>query len=1078
MSFTISQELLIPTFGADKTTSGNYTKATRGFTATGVEFPDEGLSTTSKMELITGFIPNQNASSQTLTLPSVSVSDNTPTPFVMSIRPVNIDTPNILTRGSDSTDSTVYESMNYDANNSTEVDRTSYLFSQVKLGPSTDLQINGKVPVAQYGFKYKLGTDANYTAPADDEVDDDVSASSTTYGYWPVKTTIQAVGTSFDAFILKSGSPVPNDDVLQDLSGHAIKFSEMDDIADSNNKFLSDYLVSPTNQQIVKELTTDNIYFSANSSIPEGTIVFIDQFVHGSVEGVPSTNGTTTTYPTPYSSIQYAYGFYPSYMMQFDAGSTIDVPVTLYDGFSVPAGFSVEAGATTNDITLDTDGTTHIAPITTNLSLANVRADPGFLLPDSVVLSGVILNSSKASIKKGTSSAQMQPMPLGASSDTVHTLNGIQILDGFSLPSELEFISSYETPNDITTHRGTLISKGSILPKGSKSLEGAQIEGELIISAGSAVTDDFDISTPFVITESSSSHLSLDVGTKLKAPFVLPPGTEVTDGNLLPAAFKILMSMGVVLKAGMELLTGTVFGAGAMLYGNIGFKPNGCIPARSTLYGTISIPTGSKLEKDAILNVPLPVPKGVKFNTGDTLHSGTTIREGTSLPPMQDLSSQAGPASASSSGPLSTFTDATSGIQYLVVKAKTAFMSGFIFPVGSILSKTAGNTYFIGTTSGGSADATNGTGTGIAYDLQDGEFSFDTRDRSPAASNFKFSPGIATDSLIVLLTDVVFDTDMLLPLESIDADAGSLLAMNEPFTLISDLVLTSDYVVHGNNSVMWPASQPIPTDFVFSSSYTFTSPGSGTQLDKKLQFNVRTTNEYVLDILTSTSYIKLPPSGYKLESGIKLGLDQAIAGSGGTTNHALKTTIELPKGTKLDTSDGKVVLQHPMSVEDDFTIGASIDTYPRIFLQNGLSLLSGNKTPGDIHVNSGTGLPKNIILPQSVVLAADHVVSEPTYTIPQYSSLEKGTKLSRRTKFPKGFVTPDKIKLHPFLSLTEATSFIVNEENEFSGDIKYPYLVDANGQMGFMKLDNREALNKIAALQSLVEALQINLENH
>lgn len=1062
MSDTTPQELLVTSFGANKTTSGNYTKASRGFTARRLQFPEEGLSTTNKMELITGFTPKHNANTQSVTLPSVSVSDNTPSPFVMSIRPVQTTSPNLYRVKDD--DSTSLQSMNYDFDNSTEVDRTSYLFSQTKLGSSVDLHVTGKVPLAQYGFKYTTGgsgTPTTYgstngmsgsptptlTSPNNSSVDADVAAGCTTYGYWPVKTTIQAVGTLYDSFILKAGSPVLGDDVLQDLSGHAVKFSDMNDISDGSGNFLADFLVTPSKYQIVKAFTTNNVTFKANSSIPEGTLVFIGDFV--------STSSTPA-----YTSVQYAYGVYPSYLMKFYEGTVIDVPVTLYDGFSVPAGFIAEAGTTTNDV----DSTI----ITSTCSLSNVRAEPGFLLPADVNLTRVVLNGSKSSIKKGTSSAQMQPIPLGASCDSVQTLNGVQLLTNASLPSELEFTSRYETPNDISTHRGTLLTKGSILPKGAKTLEGAQIVGELIISSGSTVTDDFDIDTPFVITDSNTSQQQLSVGAKLKAPFVFPPGTQITNGNILPAAFKILMSMGVSLAAGMELVVGTIFGAGAMLYGNLGFKPNGCIPARSTLYGTVTIPTGSKLEKDTTLNVSLPVPNGVKFHTNDTLHAGTTIREGTPLPPMQDLSAQAVPATGSVVGPLSTFTD--SGIQYLVVKAKTAFMAGFVLPVGSILSKTntAGTTYRLGIGSG----ATNYTsGTGSSYTLQSGEFSFDTRDRSPAASDFTFTVGVPTDTLIVLLTDVVFDTDIVLPLAYLDVEAGSLLAMNEPFTLASDLVLSNDYTVHGNNTVMWPANNPIPSDFVFGSPYTFTAPSGGTQLDKKLQFNFRTTNDYIYDILTSSSYVKLPPSGYKLESAIKLAVDQPVAGSG---IHALKTTVELAKGSKLNTTGGRVTLQHPMPVEDDFTVGAAITSFPRIFLQNGLSLLAGHTTPGDIHVTSGTGLPKNVNLPQSVTLSTDHTVAEDDYTIPQYSVIESGSKLSRRTSFPSGFSTTDTVKLYPFLSLTSENLFIVNEENEFSSDIQYPYLVnESSNQMDFMKLDNRGSLQEIKTLRALIEALQL-----
>lgn len=1082
MSQTVLSELFA-SFGGDVTTSGP-TNANRGFTARQVTMPDEGFSTNKDMEMIDGFSAPGRSDAQTLTLPFVNVSEDSPGPVVLSIRPSKRGAlANLYRQKTSTSGSGDLQSLNYTADpndndseaDSIDVDRSSLLLSQVTLGSKIGLLVTGKVTVYQTGAKglrqttsgtaisgkpTTYGSNAGATGSTVEALTAD--ADGAIYGYWEAETTIQSVMTDYGMMVLKAASAVLGDDVLQTLDGKAVKFSEMEGIA-SGGLFLNDFLISSSKYQIVKSFTSKNIYFPPQTSVPEGTIVSFGEFVPGTngnlAIGESNNNTTCDRY------IQYSYNNYPKLNLSFFEGSKIDVPVTLYDGCSIPAGMVAASGTTVDD----KDGTI----ITTNLVLSDVRAPIGTLLPGEVDLVGVVLEGDRASIKAGMSSAQLQNLPLGSKTTKAQVLNGAVFPASSSLPSDLTLLTTTELSVPVVGTKGTLVKAGSVLPKGAITLEDAVIRDGFVIVIGSTVSDEFNVSTPFVVTDSATSGVALGAGATLKAPFIFPPSTQITDDNVLPAPFKVLMSMGTTLSAAMEIAAGSFFGAAATLYGDVKFSPTGLIPALSTLHGSFVLPTATKLEKDTLMNVSVPVPPGSKFHTGDTLFTGTSIREGTPLPLFQNGADQAGPAyvSGDAVGPLTKFTEG--GILYLVVKARTTFMAGSFLPVGSILSKksTPGHTGSLGT------DVDNGANQGSAsdYTINAGEYSTDTRDKSPAAQDFTFVAGEATTQLVQTLTDINFDSDMVIPVDLMDPDFTAFLALQEPFTLVADLVLTEDYFVRGNKAVMWPAGHPLPFDFVFSGPFNFTTPNSGTPLNKDIQFNVRTSDEFFGGVLTtSDSYIKLPYKGYRLVTPIKLGVDQPVASTG---THALKSTVELAKGTKLSTTAGFITTQQPMQVDGDFVLGADITNFPRIFLPKGIRLLAGQVTPGEIQVGAGQGLPKNVTLSQSVTLAADHIISETTYTFPMYTVLAAQSTLARRTNFPSGLTLEDMVKIGPFLSLGSSNIFMVNEENRFTGDIEYPYVVDVNGVMQFPRLDARGLIVDFENLQAVVQALQAQFGN-
>ena len=1076
MSNTIQPDIQPNSYGGSFTALAPKSVATSGFTARTLTSSYQGMITTSKMELLNGFTPADNSSTQKLTFPLLSISENSSDGVLMSVHPATAGTTPSLYRENNSTGQSL-ESMNYDATANgvgTGFDRTTYTFSQTRLG-NKYLRLGGTISAYQTKA-YILNANGTTGSPTTYGANSGLNGGSvssantnTDYGHWPVTVTIQALLVSYEKFVLKAGSPVLADDVLQDMNDKQVKFSEMIGIADINGNFVNDFVVDPALYQIVKQFSTNDISFHSGSAIPEGTTISVGNYVPGAISGTftSAVDLSSTSNGQPNYFMQYYYANYPTYQFKLSPGTVVDVAFTILDGYSVPSGMIAESGSTTDFV----DGTI----ITSPLVLTNVRAEAGFQVPgdpsnpnNQTVLTGLITEGKRAKYPKGMSSSLYQPALVGLSTKEPLDLNGIEFPAGSSLESDMTIVDTYELPVSLSTHRGTKLSKGTYIPKGSKTLGGATIEGELLIDRGSTVTSDFEVSSPFIIEASASGSNSLQSGTLIKGPFEFPVGTQLTSGNVLPAALKIITAMGVTLDSGMKLLTGTIFGSSFCLYGDVGFDPSAIIPALSTLYGTFTLPRGTKLEKEFNINVPLPIPDRTKFHSGDKIPIGTVFREGGSLPPISDISEQAGTAWTSGNpvGPLTKFTDTTVGETYIVVKANTALLPGFIIPSGSYLStqSTPGTTGSLKLATGGTYNTT--------FDLQAGSFSRDNSVRGPSESDIVITPGTPTDAMIVMLTDVVFPTDLLVPLSEIDPESGKYLSLNESFTLIQDLILPSDFTVRGPNTALWPGNYPIPTDFVFSSSYTFTASGSGSSISKKIQLNVSTTSEFVNGVMGSSSHIRYPAAGYKLETPVKLGVNQPVANAG---SNATKSTIELVSGTEILTT-APITLILPMKSTNDFTVEADLTDFPRIFAPSGLKLLAGQTTPGDIHVTNGSPLPKNVTLNQGVTLSADHLICEDDYTLQPYTVLGSGSVLKRLTSFTNGLRISGKVTLGPILSLQSSDVFYFMEDSTFNTTLYYPLLFDSSvNKVKGLAVDVRDALVHLEQLKQQIELLEMQV---
>lgn len=1050
--------LNISQYGGDVNITELVSIAKNGVSMATLTFPDEGATTTSDLTLLGGFTAPANSQTQILNLSSFSVDPNSGSSAVFNIRSTN----EYMSRQVEDVGNSDMEPLDtLDVQASV---RDQYVFTSTTLG-LRGMRFNGFVPAYVPGGHVVTATASTMTSgPSTLNATGNASGTGATtvtnnlmvddpngtiYGRQPVQTTIQALTTQYETFTLKAGSEAPDDETLSSVAtGLLVRISTLG-ITDSSGNFLSDFVVDPTVYSIVKSFTTGDVYFPAGSVMPEGTTVALGAFINGDTV----LNGTTVRFAYPY-------GNYPKLSFKFSRGSIIENQVDILDGYQLPGGQVVPAGSNTSDLPEDGD----------NLTLPDLIATVGFQLMEDTELTGVIPTDKYVTIPAGLTSRLMQPL-LHAKTDTDLALQQSIYLPGTALESELTLNGETPVIDSINAAGGSIFKAGTKLYRGGQSIAGGLINGPLTIPSGTEVTDRTDISTPFVVNDSSTDTTTLDVGTVLKAPFQFPVGLHFPSGNTLPSLLKIVTSMGVTLANNMILAAGSAFGTNGTIFGNVGFSPTSTIPALSTLDGSFTFPAGTSFPSNFSTTASIPIPGGYTFPPGTIIPAGASFKEGASIPNISDITSQAGPASngTTPAGPLSKTADG----QYIIVKAHTTFLPLFKFPVGSVMSYAAG----AGLTSSltDAQAATGGTSiraTVTSYDLAPASYSLDEGQNAPGQDTFTFTCGAPTMSLVVMLADTTLPYDVLIPTAEIEDNFGSHLSFNEAFVLINDITLTNPYTVNGANNVYWPSGANLPADFTLTAPYTIIFNSS--TISKPIQLNVPTSAQFVTGIMSSSASVKYPPAGYTLTQPIRLAIDQPVASSGA---NATKSFVTLAPGTQLMLagSPSYVTLAVRMPVTTNFTVAARFDTYPRFELPSGIILLAGSRTPGDIFVGSGSPMPSNLVLTNDVILASDLTVPEEGYTLVQWSVLAAGSVLARETVFPEGAHFSD-VVVSPILSLSTPNTFIIDAGEQLSSTIKQPYLFNTvSKNVPLLRVDARGLIGQIADLSTSNTALQGNV---
>ena len=170
---------------------------------------------------------------------------------------------------------------------------------------------------------------------------------------------------------------------------------------------------------------------------------------------------------------------------------------------------------------------------------------------------------------------------------------------------------------------------------------------------------------------------------------------------------------------------------------------------------------------------------------------------------------------------------------------------------------------------------------------------------------------------------------------------------------------------------------------------------------------------------------------------------------------------------------GFIKLIVPMVSQNEFKVIATLTKFPRITATNGIRMLKGHSTPGEIHVNQGVGLPKNITLSTEVTIATDHIMTGSEFTIKKLSKLTSGTIFEVNSSFPSGMTVNTDVILGPIKSLGSANVFTIIPSGPFGSDMTVLLLINvATGKLELPTFDNRDLISSNQSLTERIELLE------
>lgn len=1060
------------------TDSLNVVEADHGFTANTAIMPGVPSSTIAELFQIGRFTAPYTSKAQVVSLPEVLVPAGSQT-VNLSIRPV---TGYLMRSEGDGTDTSNGVSDNLvrvDDDSVGDTDRDKIVLSNLTIG-TKDLDLSGSFTLGGPDSKVVTFTGVPNALPSGTYASPTLGSNSGSAVAGPdgglltvtVKTTIQA-GVPFNKFVIKKGYPLPNDSTCVDSTGSLIEFSKLEGLVNSSGNLLDEFIIDNTVYQFVAPFQSAGIVFPALTTVPEGTLVELTYGTFTSGSG-----GDTTTASNNSSGekiILYAYGAMPQFTIELSSGSLIQSLVNLYDGSSVPPGFRFKTGTSFSDVSSLSDSNYHV-------HFRNVVGTSGFQIAPGTVLEYVVPTASSSSIKSGMTSACAVSLPAGAStSSPLNVENGVSFPPSSSLVSSMTIKEHLEIDTSVVAAKDSVLGAGTKIASGSSSLEGAIITTALTLDSENTVSDEYDVPSAFTII----ADAVLDVGSEIRDA-ILPTNTEITVNNILPAALKITTSMGVSLLAGAELLVGTVMGSNFQLKGNFGFSPKGTIPAFSSITGTFELPARTHLKAGALFTTTdVPMPDGSIILRGGLLPKGFIFGEGSRLPEF-DLSTQLPSITdtfASSYPLVLDSNDVGSGTEtdYVRIGSGSVLVSGFLLQKGSVFStKTAGGTtsYTDATNTGSSGyDSTNTTH--AALTLNAAEYSLDSG-LSAGNDDLVIYAGTPVPMDIYLTTDAHTDRELFLVHDG-STKTLKKVQLTTNFSLTSDLVLDGDYKVSGNNTTFWPRSHALPHDFILSASAVFGGVGVATMLNRDIQLDVPTTQDYVYGILPDSSIFKFPGQPYTLTSPIKL---PSNMGSTISTNATVssgyflsKSPIELPKGTKLATV-APVRLITPMQFTGTFAIATAITTHPKFIASGGIKLLAGQSFPGSVTIPAGSPLPKNITVTHDIVLAVPYALTLDTFTLTSGSSLGPGSVLASGSSFPTGLDIYLRVQLAPIVSLDSPNIFSLFDSETIDTEIFFPQIWNStSGSITVPNFNTSSLIKKFSDLLNQIASLEQQIQN-
>jgi len=844
--------------------------------------------------------------------------------------------------------------------------------------------------------------------------------------------------------VIKAGTIAPADNVVLDCSNKFISFSTRTDLTQfdgTNYIFINDYSLKGT--RLVAPLTTYNVSFPPNSTVPNGTFLSL-AIVNPSVSaGNPFVLNPSGGEETDLLIL-----------IDFPVGTKFCSSVTFNLGSVIGGGNSLALGSIFTAATIG------------NLVLGRSVFEPGFTFPDTSVIESVNPTAHSIHVDGCSTVARSGNIPHGLFlKDGLTVGPGTIFPAGYELESTLHFKEHVTLTSSITLSENSLIGAGSVLQSGSATLKGIRFRTPINLPLGTLLESALKYASDVKVAAATvaSSLTNIVAGWKFSS-LSLSTGTQLPSGLWLFGKLKVDSFSGTFLASGFTFIKDTIFSPGFVIPGNSSFKPSHRFPPFSTFNGVTNFPSGTHFSRSSLVPAPFPVPGCFTFKSGAVLPVNFTFKAGAQIPRSVDYASNIG-------FPNNLNIITINGNNYYVIQSGSILTAGKTLSEGTFLSQQSGGTTTASNfgTSTGAPALTFPAGTWTAIDGSVGG--------SPYVLSPQTTPSINTSLTvnppIILTADFVLTSDLIFPVSSTEHIFDHLSLSFDLVTLVAT-TLTQDYHIIAPGTAEWPADVSLPCDWDLSEPLTVSSSFTSTA-SIQLPYSSAL---WISGIIDPAGSLQFPPNTTTLCSPIQISttIGVGLAGSGtgsptvpayigsgantyailpvGTTLLLALTSTAVPTYVTLTSSTGPIISCYP------FTLNTTISVYSAFTITACSLAPAGSYTLAALNIAPGQSLPEGVTLPQNSIVAHDFrlTLADAGTSLPAGTVLSSCSSLSAGTVFPTGLTLTVCAKLDPIHGTTQIFFVPINT------NLGYPFYYYQFVLDSLFYVDHHEHKEKLEAL--------------
>lgn len=757
----------------------------------------------------------------------------------------------------------------------------------------------------------------------------------------------------------------------------------------------------------------------------------------------------------------------------FPCGFTTDVGMDFPESMIIPAGSSLIAPSEA-----DPAGANPPAVAQSRILLDYAVVPKRFVFAGTYRFVDIIPNADKLKLPPGSLLTEPSSLPL-SSSWTSFPISDADIAAGHILAADLLFNKSQTITSSVLLTCGSVLAKGSVLEDDSDFVTdvGMVSTKDLKFSAGSLIISPYTVCHP-TTTCAGSDFLE---GTIFGANTHLPPGLEITNGNITPADIQIPVNAGVTLKAGSELVN-PVLGGGFTWNEGTGFEPCSDIPAGSVISAGVVLPARTTFFQGSKFPFAFPLPQGTVFEPCNNIPAYTVFVEGTALPAIFAKPNMIFPVPGESEAGLADipYTFITlNNKSYMVLRSGTVLSSGCTLAKGTVLLATTDLEALDPTVTGSPTFSTGAYDSG-AWVTGGGTLTFNETEytyiscHGPSGEDFVLAQGVPSSNGIHVKVQVVTTFDIAIPMND-SAKVFEGISFNIPFVLQVDSRPECKYVVSEDNSVYHPPNKEIcypamiNTDFIVQSQFTAV---------RKIQLPNAPTCYITTLIPDNTTWIKFPASVQTTHRKFKIGRNGlAINASASKVGLTIKAGNVINVTTIVNTSPiDALVLSNAICIHKDWKLLTALEDCPPINATK-YHLPAGSKLPVSITICAGNELPAGLTPANPIQLERDYVVSPHSspVRIAVGSRILCNSVFARGSEFIDGFSATG-VTYGEVSCWASSDDITLSAGDPLPPSLLYNYFGDTNSLSTYQDTsDMNELFEEVANLKSQVKTLEAAL---